>query len=208
MWVFSGAAELCLLSLLQLGAGLAVVEPLAGVCFCASSCGLSAAFLPQLPLGGYANFSGSSCLSCTCGGTLSVGFAGSLVRRLVFHLVPCSSSGACGFGQLPLPQVALWGLCLFCHRIPGLLLRWWLRLGCSSSLVFSVLLLRRLGFARFCTLCQGAPIGVVTALWVAVMMVPYGSPAPRAFLLALSSSPAVLNLCGCCALFTAWFPLP
>ena len=37
VWVLSGAAELCLLCLLLLGAGLAVVEPLAGVCFCASS---------------------------------------------------------------------------------------------------------------------------------------------------------------------------
>ena len=39
VWVLSGATELCLLSLLLLGAGLAVVELLAGVCFCASSCG-------------------------------------------------------------------------------------------------------------------------------------------------------------------------
>ena len=39
VWFLSGAAELCLLSLFLLGAGLAVVEPLAGVCFCASSCG-------------------------------------------------------------------------------------------------------------------------------------------------------------------------
>ena len=147
VWVLCGAAELCLLSLLLLGAGLAVVEPLAGVCFCSSSCGacgLSLVFLPQVTLRGYANFSGSSCLSCSCGGALSVGFAVSLVRHLVFHLVPCSSSGACGFGQLPLPKVALWGLCLFCHCIPGLLLRWWLRLGCRPSLVFSVFLLRRL----------------------------------------------------------------
>ena len=37
VWVLSGAVELCLLSLL-LGAGLAVVEPQTGVCFCASSC--------------------------------------------------------------------------------------------------------------------------------------------------------------------------
>ena len=40
------------------------------------------------------------------------------------------------------------------------------------------------------------------------VMMPSGSPASRALLLALSSPPAVLNLCGCCALFTAWFPLP
>ena len=75
---------------------------------------------------------------------MSVGFAVSLVRRLVFHRVPCSSSGAYGFGQLPLPQVALRGFCLLCHRMPGLLLRWWLRLGCNPSLVFSVLLLCQL----------------------------------------------------------------
>ena len=42
-----------------------------------------------------------------------VGFVVSLVRRLVFYLVPCSSSGACGFAQLTLPQVALRGFCLF-----------------------------------------------------------------------------------------------
>ena len=52
MWVLSGAEELCLLSLLLLGAGLAVVVPLTVVCFCASSCGaggLSAA----CPAAGY-----------------------------------------------------------------------------------------------------------------------------------------------------------
>ena len=64
--------------------------------------------------------------------------------RLVFHLVPCSSSGACDFEQLPLPQVALQGFCLFWHRMPGLLLHWWRRMGCNPSFVFSVLLLRRL----------------------------------------------------------------
>ena len=31
-----------------------------------------------------------------------VGFAVSLVRRLVFSLVPCSSSGACGLAQVAL----------------------------------------------------------------------------------------------------------
>ena len=56
VWVLSGVAELCLLSLRLLGAGLTVVEPLAGVCFCASSCG-SGGFpwrvLPQVTLGGF-----------------------------------------------------------------------------------------------------------------------------------------------------------
>ena len=49
VWFLSGAAELCLLSLLLLGAGLDVVEPLTVVCFYASSCGLSAA----CPAAGY-----------------------------------------------------------------------------------------------------------------------------------------------------------
>ena len=40
------------------------------------------------------------------------------------------------------------------------------------------------------------------------VVVPYGSPCLRALFLALSSPPAVLTLCGCCALFIAWFPLP
>ena len=44
---------------------------------------------------------------------MRVGFAVSLVRRLVFNLVPCSSSGAYGFSQLTLPQVALRSFCLF-----------------------------------------------------------------------------------------------
>ena len=53
VWALSGAAELCLLSLLLLGAGLAVVEPLAGVCFCASSCGFPRRVLPQVTLRGF-----------------------------------------------------------------------------------------------------------------------------------------------------------
>ena len=42
-----------------------------------------------------------------------VGFAVSLVRRLVFNLVPCCSSGACGFAQLTLPQVGPLGFLPF-----------------------------------------------------------------------------------------------
>ena len=61
--------------------------------------------------------------------------------------------------------------CGFYHRLPGLLLSRWLRLGCNPPLVFSVLLLRRLacwGSLDFFTLCQGAPMRAVTALWVTV----------------------------------------
>ena len=111
VWVLSGAAELCL----SPPAGCGV-----GCCWATDCCLLLCLFLRRwrsfrsvscrrLPLRGYANFSGSSCLSCSCGGALSLGFAVSLVWRLVFHLVRCFSSWACGFGQLPLPQVAcLW----------------------------------------------------------------------------------------------------
>ena len=52
MWVLSGAAELCLLSLLLLGAGLAVVGPLTVVCFCASSCG-AGGLSAECPAAGY-----------------------------------------------------------------------------------------------------------------------------------------------------------
>ena len=162
----------------------------------------------RLPLRGYANFSGSSCLSCSCGGALFLGFAVSLVRRLVFHLVRCFSSGACGFGQLPLPQVA----CL--RFLPPSA---WPATTPVASVVlqpFPCVLSASpapaglMGFAGFFTLCQGAPMGAVTVLWVTVwgcLMAPHSS---RALLLALSSPPVVLTLCGCCALFTTWFPLP
>ena len=78
-------------------------------CFCASSCGACGfpwRVMPQVTLRGLRNLSGSSCLSCSCGGAMFVGFAVSLVRRLVFYLVPCSFSGACS------------GRCLPCRRLP------------------------------------------------------------------------------------------
>ena len=81
--------------------------------FSCGACGFPQHVLPQVTLRGLRNLSGSSCLSCSCGGAMYVGFAVSLVRRFVFNLVPCSSSGACGFAQLTLPQVALRGFCLF-----------------------------------------------------------------------------------------------
>ena len=106
-------------------------------CFCASSCGACGfprRVLPQVTLRGLRNLSGSSCLSCSCGGAMYVGFAVSLVRRLVFYLVLCSSSGACG-----LRRVALGCFCLIWHRLP-----WLRRLGSNPSLMLSLLLLHRL----------------------------------------------------------------
>ena len=79
-------------------------------CFYASSCsacGFPWRVLPLVTLRWFSNLSGSSCLSCSCGGTLFVGFAVSLVCRLVFYLVPCSSSGACGLRCLPCRRLPL-----------------------------------------------------------------------------------------------------
>ena len=50
-------------------------------------------------------------------------------------------------------------------------------------------------------------MGDVTALCVAVWWCLMAPRASRALLVVLSSPPAVLSLCGGCALFTVWFPL-
>ena len=73
----------------------------------ASSCGFPQRVLPQVTLRGLRNLSGSSCLSCSCGGAMFVGFAVSLVLRLVFYLVSCSSSLACGWRCLPCRRLPL-----------------------------------------------------------------------------------------------------
>ena len=49
------------------------------------ACGFRRRILPQVTLRGFRNLSGSSCLSCSCGGALLLGWR-SLVRRLVFCL--------------------------------------------------------------------------------------------------------------------------
>ena len=76
-----------------------------------------------------------------------------------------------------------WPACGFCHRMPGLPLCRWLRLGCNPPLVFSLLLLHRLacgGSLGFFTLCLGALMVAATALWVTVwgcLMAPHSSRA-------------------------------
>ena len=100
--------------------------------------------------------------------SLVVGLEVSLMCRLVFYHVPCSSSGACGLRSLPCKRFP-WGFsavtgCLsFCF--PG-------DVGWASALPFflcaSPAPAGLQGFAGFCTLCQGAPVGVVSALWTTV----------------------------------------
>ena len=88
---------------------------------------------------------------CVCG------VCGVFSAAHIFSLVPCSSYGACGFVQLPLPQVTLWGFCC-CSGGEG-----WTA---AFSFMLSVLLLRRLAcrYSVFCTLCRDSAIEVVTSI--------------------------------------------
>ena len=89
--------------------------PLARVCLCASSCGACGfpwRVLQQVTLQGLRNLSGSSCLACSYGGVMFVGFAVSLVRSWVFPLVSALPPGpAVG---TPIPAAAYpWGFLPF-----------------------------------------------------------------------------------------------
>ena len=95
---------------------------------------------------------------------LVVRLEGYLLLHLVFCHVPCSSSGACSFPSCRLP----WGFqvtgCLsFCF--PG-------DVGWASALPFffyaSLAPTGLQGLAWFCTLCQGAPVAVVSAIGLKV----------------------------------------
>ena len=189
----SEAAELCLLSLLLLGVGWAIVDPLLVWLLClflgrlrfSTACstagypwrvpqpiwlqltglllqwtfvvGLAVSWYTtwfstlyqcsfpcrSLPLAGSATFLAPVCWPtptmepcCWVGGV----FGASL------GTLPCAVLFLRGlqFAQLTLPQVPLGIFCLFCHRVPVLLLPWWRRLGGNPSLLFSVLLLFRL----------------------------------------------------------------
>ena len=90
-----------------------------------------------------------------------------MLRHLVFYHVLCSSSGAGSLRSLPCSRFP-WGFqvtgCLsFCF--PG-------DVGWASALPFffcaSPAPTGLQGLAGFCTLCQGAPVGVVSALWSTV----------------------------------------
>ena len=136
-----------------------------GVGYCYASSGVAFVPLPAAPV----VFHGVSCRRLPFGGSatflapvacpapaveLCCGVCGVLVRRLVFYLVPCSSSGASVGAAYPAAGYP-WGFfCLFCHLVPDLLLLWWHRLG--GTLPLSVLLLHRMA-------CRGL---LGSAAWV------------------------------------------
>ena len=99
--------------------------------------------LPQLNLAGFVTFLAPVCWPtpavepcCWVGGVYGASL-GSL---------PCAMLSLRGlqFAQLTLQQVPLGIFCLFCHRVPVLLLPWWRMLPGNPSLLFSVRLLLRL----------------------------------------------------------------
>ena len=97
----------------------------------------------SLPLTGFATFLAPVCWPtpavepCCWVGDVYGASLGSLPCAVLF---PRSLQ----FAQLTLLQVQLGIFCLFCHRVPVLLLPWWRRLTGYPSLLFSGLLLLRL----------------------------------------------------------------
>ena len=130
--------------------------------------------LPLLPLWGSAPLAGASaCLSPVCWSTPGVGLVGSLLRHLVFSHVPCFSSGPAACAAFPaagyLGVFPVTGCLSF--SFPG-------GVGWASALPFffwaSPTPLPCWGRWGFCTLCQGAPVAVVSA-WFAgeVTLLPF-----------------------------------
>ena len=68
--------------------------------------------------------SGSSCLSCSCGGALSAGFEASFLQCWVLLCAVLF------FWLLRFAPVTLGSFYPFWPRLPALLLRWWCELGC------------------------------------------------------------------------------
>ena len=97
----------------------------------------------RLPFWGYA-----TCLApdaCSAPAVeLSIGFAVSLVRRLFSALCRALPLAPAVLRSSPYRWLPFGVSTFFWPRLPALLLRWWRRLGCRPSLLFSVLLLRQL----------------------------------------------------------------
>ena len=94
---------------------------------------------------------------------LVVGLEVSLLRHLVFYHVPCSAACVAYPAVGSLGDFQVTGCLSFCF--PG-------DVGWASALPFffcaSPAPASLQGLAGFCTLCQGAPVGVVSALWSTV----------------------------------------
>ena len=103
------------------------------------------------------------------------------------------------FALLTLPQVTLGGFCLFCHRLPDLLLHWWCRLGGNPSLMLLGLLLHRLACRVLQPVSGGSNRSCDCSLDDSVVVLFKTLLASRALFVVLSSPPAVLDFCGGCA---------
>ena len=118
----------------------------------------------QLPLSRCGNLSGSSFLVCSYGGALLLGWGclccvtwfSAMCRALPPGPAACAAFPAAG----SLGNFQVTGCLYFCF--PG-------DVGWASALPFffcaSPAPTGLQGLAGFCTLCQGAPVGMVSALW-------------------------------------------
>ena len=130
------------------------------------------------------------------------------MHHLVFYLVLCSSSGACDWSHFPCRSLPLGGFSVFsvtgcltyCHSCG---------VGWAATLPFffcaSPAPAGLRGFAGFCALCPGAPVGVVSALWM-----PVSSPCWLSLTLGWVCFWAAVSTVGCkvCGLgCPSWFVL-
>ena len=123
--------------------------------------------IPLLTLSGLCSLSGSSLLVYSCGGALLLGWRclccvtwfSTMCRALPPGPAACTAYHAAG----SLGDFQVTGCLSFC--LPG-------DVGWASALPFffraSPAPTGLQGLAGFCTLCQGAPVGVVPALWTTV----------------------------------------
>ena len=134
------------------------------------ACGFPRRFLPLVTLSGFRNLSGSSWLAYSCSGDLLLGWRclwcttwfSTLCRALPPGPAVCAASPAAAYP---------WGV--FAFSVTGCLtyccfdgIGWAATLTlyfCASPAPAGLQ-----GFAGFCTLCQGAPVGVVSALCATV----------------------------------------
>ena len=148
----------------------------------------------RLPLEGSATFSGSCCLSCSCGGALSVGFTPCAVLFFQGLRFDAASPAA----RLPFGASAFSDTVYLAYCCAG-------GVGWAATLPLCSRCFSCAGWRGFCTLCQGAPLGVVTALWVAVwwcLLAPHSSSFITCSVISSCGSQPLWVLC------SVWFTLP